>query len=295
MIKIGNLLACTRDYNQADAKSESNQLTKTNELPLELEQINDEQVSSEGKDGTSALNMIPAACVETNRPNSTPYEVHTTATMENTQNVIHELSDDDIEIVGEIERFPKGEKLTIRIIAVESPIRFWFQYEEKTLRKLMKEMNQTYSALKCGQLILDRDDLSKLKYVAVDFLGIWHRASVNSVPDINGNVAVTFIDYGTNTNLHISNCRYLLQKYSRRAAQAIQGKLNGVRSNEGGWTTHSIEKFRKHVTKKYVDCSVVGYCKQQNIVEMKIHVESVSIGEQMIKDGIASVCHEPCI
>lgn len=194
---------------------------------------------------------------------------------------------DDIEVTA-TQRFTEGETFMIRIIVVESPSCFWFQNDDKALRKLMTQIKLFYTKLDDDKLKISAKDFKRGECIAADFYGIWHRARIMSKADKKGNVKIFFIDYGSKSEIHFTKARYLLRKFSQISPKALQGKLSGVIGKDGFWTAQSIEAFKQMTTRKELMIKVVYFSEQKEVLEMKIYNEkSKSIADALVAAGFA--------
>lgn len=152
-----------------------------------------------------------------------------------------------------------GGSLTIRILEVQNPHRFWFaeRAEIKKLNDLMVKMNNFYTTNDHPKVT--QKDLLRGLYVAVSFFGLWHRGFVLKVwPE--DMARVLYVDFGTVNDVPFSDIRFLSEEFLALPATAHRGVLSHIQPTNGTWGKDATDFMKFEYDKKWIETKIFKKC-----------------------------------
>uniref|UniRef100_A0A1A9ZPC7 HTH OST-type domain-containing protein n=1 Tax=Glossina pallidipes TaxID=7398 RepID=A0A1A9ZPC7_GLOPL len=149
--------------------------------------------------------------------------------------------------------FYVGSRLKIYVTEIHSPFKFWFhiQQDENPLDILMHRIEQWYKKLDPDEMRIPSDCLTKGKVCAAQYEGLWHRGKIVRNP-IKNKVMVSFVDYGTVTEVDIAKIKYLTSYFCELPAQALRGSLSYIKPRNLHWSHEATNYFLSLVTETMV-------------------------------------------
>lgn len=158
----------------------------------------------------------------------------------------------------------------VHIMAITSPTRFTFQYDDESRYVLMNAVTNFYSKLPEDDLVISARNLKTGLIVAVNMCNVWHRAQVLSEP-LQNQVRVLFVDTGHSDSVSIKNIRYMLQRFIQYPVKSLLGSIAGIRPYFGRtWTVEACESFFDEVADKKVFATIRNFRVSDGVFELEI-------------------------
>ncbi|XP_037916613.1 tudor domain-containing protein 5-like isoform X2 [Hermetia illucens] len=178
------------------------------------------------------------------------------------------------------------------ITEIHNPYKFWFHLykENHELDTLMQHIENIYTGLSPSELHLHRSCFKPGQVCCALFTGMWHRAQILEVPDVN-KVKVFFVDYGTVSSVQLSEVKYLLSEFSSLPSQALRGSLAHIRPVQHRWSRDATFTFLDMVSDLllYAKATEVDY--KEKVVTMILTDTNkkvdFQINEALIRKGHA--------
>uniref|UniRef100_A0A1B0GC26 HTH OST-type domain-containing protein n=1 Tax=Glossina morsitans morsitans TaxID=37546 RepID=A0A1B0GC26_GLOMM len=149
--------------------------------------------------------------------------------------------------------FYVGSRLKIYVTEIHSPFKFWFhiQQDENPLDILMHKIEQWYKKLDRDEMRIPLDCLTTGQVCAAQYEGLWHRGKIVRIP-VKNKVMVSFVDYGTVTEVDIATIKYLTSYFCELPAQALRGSLSYIKPRNLHWSHEATNYFLSLVTETMV-------------------------------------------
>eukprot|EP00094_Tigriopus_californicus_P005086 TCALIF_04900-PA protein Name:"Similar to TDRD5 Tudor domain-containing protein 5 (Canis familiaris)" AED:0.05 eAED:0.05 QI:76/0.88/0.9/1/0.88/0.9/10/1264/728 len=200
-----------------------------------------------------------------------------------------------------------GDAFEILIGEVYTPQKFYFQLQATApdLEELMDDLNTFYEGPKSVDYKLRSVDFLAGQLVAIRYVedGRWHRGIIQQLRN-SCTAQVRFVDFGTVQKEQIDNLRYLRKAYVLFPAQAILGRVAGIRplKNDSKWSVASSSRFYSLLTDLSVESDepLLGVFRGVQMVgDVVVSLELVdparnppvglNIGKTMVQEGLALV------
>uniref|UniRef100_A0A1A9WIA0 Tudor domain-containing protein n=1 Tax=Glossina brevipalpis TaxID=37001 RepID=A0A1A9WIA0_9MUSC len=146
-----------------------------------------------------------------------------------------------------------GSYLQIYVTEIHSPFKFWFHIEPNSspLDTLMYRIGQWYKRLNLDEMRIPIDCLKPGQVCAAPYENVWHRAIIVRHP-VGNKVMVSFVDYGTVSEVDIVKIKYLTTNFCELPAQALRGCLSYVKPRQLHWSHEATNYFLSLVTETIV-------------------------------------------
>ncbi|XP_054270330.1 uncharacterized protein LOC128991457 isoform X1 [Macrosteles quadrilineatus] len=192
-------------------------------------------------------------------------------------------------------------ELEVRIGEVMSPTYFYFMLSNsyESLENMMDDLHFLYQREE-DKYKIPIPYIRKDLYCAVKYCEFWHRAKVVEVKG-NGIAAIEYIDYGTPATKECSHLRFLTKDFAQLPAQAICGKLIGVKpkNNETKFTRKVNDEFLDMVTNKRLIAHVYQVTERFLHKQTKVQFEiilfdtenpkgEIVLNDHLIRTGLVS-------
>ncbi|XP_036330190.1 uncharacterized protein LOC118742313 isoform X1 [Rhagoletis pomonella] len=186
----------------------------------------------------------------------------------------------------------RGSIIGIFISEIHSPFKFWFHIykEHHDLDMLMLQIERFYTSLEPEEFCIPRVCICPGQVCAALYKGLWHRAEVLSSV-IDNKTKVSFVDYGTVSEVAIENIKFLLTAFAILPKQAIRGSLSHIRPKNLHWCQESIHYFLS------MSCELMLYGQISEISDTKRTIymvlcdtngtEVVQINRELVEKGFA--------
>jgi len=204
-----------------------------------------------------------------------------------------------------------GGSLSVIVTEVVSPDKFWFQLKgfktSHALDKLMKSMDDCYRwddehekeyRLKNPQTECKRGAIMAAPYESEGY----HRVRINKISRGDFVVEVFYLDYGTISEVSMSEIRSLPTRFRSLPSQAIEGKLWGLTppGAEDSWSSKSVGRFMELVRGYGDPCDStvknVLTASGSSILHLELYApgtksknETTSINEILVCEGLAEI------
>uniref|UniRef100_A0A1B0AM32 HTH OST-type domain-containing protein n=1 Tax=Glossina palpalis gambiensis TaxID=67801 RepID=A0A1B0AM32_9MUSC len=149
--------------------------------------------------------------------------------------------------------FCVGSRLKIYVTEIHNPFKFWFhmQQDENPLDTLMHQIEQWYKRLNREEMRIPLDCQTPGQVCAAQYEGLWHRGKIVRVP-IKNKVMVSFVDYGTVSEVDIGKIKYLTSYFCELPTQALRGSLSYIKPRNLHWSHEATNYFLSLVTETMV-------------------------------------------
>uniref|UniRef100_A0A0K8UTG5 Tudor domain-containing protein 5 n=2 Tax=Bactrocera latifrons TaxID=174628 RepID=A0A0K8UTG5_BACLA len=186
----------------------------------------------------------------------------------------------------------RGSIIGIFISEIHSPYKFWFHIYKKhhELDELMLQIERFYTSLEPEIFCIPSVCVSPGQVCAALYKGLWHRAEI--LTSVIGNKAkVFFVDYGTVSNVPVSNIKFLLTSFARLPKQAIRGSLSHICPNNYHWSPESIQYFLSLSSELMLYGQVSEINEKKRIIHMVLcdsnRNEVLQINRELVEKGFA--------
>ncbi|KNC29642.1 hypothetical protein FF38_08672 [Lucilia cuprina] len=162
-----------------------------------------------------------------------------------------------------------GSCIKIFISEIHNPFKFWFHIHKDNheLDVLMYQIERYYSPLEAEDLRIPMMCLTPGQVCAACYNGLWHRAEIVA-PPVNTTIKVSFMDYGTVTEVEIENIKFLASYFAQLPAQALRGCLSHIKPRAFHWSHEATTYFLTLVTELMLYAKIVEIDRDQNILYM---------------------------
>ncbi|XP_065370506.1 tudor domain-containing protein 7 isoform X2 [Calliphora vicina] len=162
-----------------------------------------------------------------------------------------------------------GSCIKIFISEIHNPFKFWFHIHEDNheLDLLMYQIERYYSPLDAEDLRIPMMCLTPGQVCAACYNGLWHRAEIVA-PPVNTNIKVSFMDYGTVTEVEIVNIKFLPSYFAQLPAQALRGCLSHIKPRQLHWSHDATTYFLTLVAELMLYAKIVEIDREKNILHM---------------------------
>jgi hypothetical protein len=197
--------------------------------------------------------------------------------------------------------FPKveiGARVDIVLADIQNVDFFYFQLRgvqtTDALTQLMGEMNRFYCSAKSPRFRLPNPKKVALttQYCAAEYKDEgWHRAFILEVLDEKDKAQILFIDYGTRATVNVRNLRQLHARFGRLPAQALAGRLAGLKPKNGArFFTKIAAKHFRELLRKHDDGELIAVYKGVAIdlvsnIRTRFSVHGLMRGLLYLEDG----------
>ncbi|XP_039956448.1 uncharacterized protein LOC120772104 [Bactrocera tryoni] len=186
----------------------------------------------------------------------------------------------------------RGSIIGIFISEIHSPYKFWFHIYKKhhELDDLMLQIERFYTSLEPEIFCIPSVCVSPGQVCAALYKGLWHRAEI--LTSVIGNKAkVFFVDYGTVSNVPVSNIKFLLTSFARLPKQAIRGSLSHICPNNYHWSPESIQYFLSLSSELMLYGQVSEINEKKRIIHMVLcdsnRNKVLQINRELVEKGFA--------
>ncbi|XP_011202110.3 tudor domain-containing protein 5 [Bactrocera dorsalis] len=186
----------------------------------------------------------------------------------------------------------RGSIIGIFISEIHSPYKFWFHIYKKhhELDELMLQIERFYTSLEPEIFCIPSVCVCPGQVCAALYKGLWHRAEI--LTSVIGNKAkVFFVDYGTVSNVPVSNIKFLLTSFARLPKQAIRGSLSHICPNNYHWSPESIQYFLSLSSELMLYGQVSEINEKKRIIHMVLcdsnRNEVLQINRELVEKGFA--------
>ncbi|XP_037828317.1 tudor domain-containing protein 5 isoform X2 [Lucilia sericata] len=162
-----------------------------------------------------------------------------------------------------------GSCIKIFISEIHNPFKFWFHIHKDNheLDQLMYQIERYYSPLEAEDLRIPMMCLTPGQVCAACYNGLWHRAEIVA-PPVNTTIKVSFMDYGTVTEVGIENIKFLASYFAQLPAQALRGCLSHIKPRALHWSHEATTYFLTLVAEMMLYAKIVEIDREQNILYM---------------------------
>uniref|UniRef100_A0A1A9V9B8 HTH OST-type domain-containing protein n=1 Tax=Glossina austeni TaxID=7395 RepID=A0A1A9V9B8_GLOAU len=188
--------------------------------------------------------------------------------------------------------FCVGSRLKIFVTEIHSPFKFWFhiQQDENPLDILMHKIEQWYKKLDRDEMRIPLHCLTTGQVCAAQYEGLWHRGKIVRTP-IKNKVMVSFVDYGTVTEVDIAKIKYLTSYFCELPAQALRGSLSYIKPCNLHWSHEATNYFLSLVIETMVFAQISEIDDEQRALYLVIcnacDDNVVQINDALIKNRFA--------
>ncbi|KAM7346217.1 tejas isoform 2-T2 [Cochliomyia hominivorax] len=167
------------------------------------------------------------------------------------------------------EDITEGSCIKIFISEIHNPFKFWFHIykDNHELDSLMYQIERYYSCLDTEDLRIPLVCLTPGQLCAACYNGLWHRAEIVA-PPVNTSIKVSFMDYGTVTEVPIENIKFLSSNFAQLPAQALRGCLSHIKPRTFHWSHEATIYFLKLVEDCMLYAKITEINKEENILYM---------------------------
>lgn len=198
------------------------------------------------------------------------------------------------------QRITLGPHDTFYITEIASPIHFWFHFEEDCC-EFQKKLNEVYTKFKPKEMLIDFDMIQPGLIVAclARSYNAWHRAKIVSAPNDEGNTRVFYVDFGTVSELHHSDIKFLLREFAVIPQFGNRGRLPGLMPFDSiTWSPPKIAKFIAKFANVKMSGNVLRYDATEKFYELDLcltdrHGETTNVKNWLIKEEIAIELEQP--
>ncbi|XP_019895643.1 tudor domain-containing protein 5 isoform X2 [Musca domestica] len=167
------------------------------------------------------------------------------------------------------ENIDVGSCLRIFISEIHNPFRFWFHIhkENHELDGLMHNMERFYGTLGPNELRIPIACLNPGQICAAAFNEMWHRGEIVAAP-VSDKVKVSFLDYGTVSDVDVCDVKYLCTSFSQLPAQALRGCLSNIKPRGLHWSHDATMYFLSLVSEKMLYAKITEIDRESSVFYM---------------------------
>ncbi|XP_073846467.1 tejas isoform X2 [Musca autumnalis] len=181
-----------------------------------------------------------------------------------------------------------GTCLGIFVSEIHNPFRFWFHIhkEKHELDALMHQMERYYGTMEPSELRIPIVCLNPGQVCAAAFNEMWHRAEIVA-PPVKNKIKVSFIDYGTVSDVDICDVKYLGTCFSQLPAQALRGCLSNIKPRGLHWSHEATMHFLSLVSERMLYAKITEIDRENSVFYMVLcdthNEEVVQINKSMVE------------
>jgi hypothetical protein len=179
----------------------------------------------------------------------------------------------------------------VHLVDVWSPDNFWFRFNDEALVLMTYQMQNYYGAIEdSSDLLIDPETLKVDLIVAAKLGDSWIRAKILALPDLNDEILVFLVDFGTTELVDISNLRYILKEFTEECGKALRGSLFGLKPKRDEYVWNAVTKqvFFNLVGNKKLFASIRFFDQDTEVSSLELFEKPSSwpgITNQMINLG----------
>lgn len=178
-----------------------------------------------------------------------------------------------------------AENEKVYVSAMESPGCFFCLVSgtEEKLLALMSEISSVYDSLSKDELAVDVISVGDVCCAQFSEDNQWYRAVVED--NVNGALAIRFIDYGNTETVPISRTKILKDSFLAEPPLVVKCSLFGVKPATGEtWPDESATLFEELTFEKELNAKFLSFTEP---FEVQLNESGVDIGEELVKAKLA--------